>query len=97
MMRRIAAAAALAVMLSPWAGQAGERTVALNVTNLGCATCVPIVKKVLARIPGVIAVEVKEDGAVDAVASVTFDDNRTAVPALIAATTNAGYPSAAKN
>jgi copper chaperone CopZ len=33
----------------------------------------------------------------DKTAVVTFDDAQTAVPALIAATTNAGYPSALKS
>ena len=33
----------------------------------------------------------------DKTAVVTFDDAKTAVPALTAATTNAGYPSALKS
>jgi hypothetical protein len=33
----------------------------------------------------------------DKTAVVTFDDAKTAVPALISATTNAGYPSALKS
>ena len=93
MSRHIAAAAALAVMLSPLAGHAAEKTVVLNVTNANCELCAPIVKRALARVPGVKAVEVKQaDQMADPVATVTFDDAATNVPALIAATTNAGYP-----
>lgn len=94
MIRYLAAAAALALMLSPLAAQAGEKTVVLNVANATCALCAPIVKKSLARVPGVAAVEVKQEGQMaDLVARVTFDDAVANVPALIAATTNAGYPS----
>jgi mercuric ion binding protein len=94
MIRHIVAAAAFAVMLSPLAGQAREQTVVLNVTNANCELCAPIVKKSLARVPGVKAVEVKQaDQMADPVATVTFDDAVTDVQALIAATTNAGYPS----
>lgn len=94
MIRHIAAAAALAVLLSPVAAPAAEQTVVLNVTNANCELCAPIVKKSLARVPGVKAVQVKQaDQMADPVATVTFDDAATNVPALIAATTNAGYPS----
>jgi mercuric ion binding protein len=44
-------------------------------------------------VPGVAKVAVSY---ADKAAVVTFDDARTAVPALISATTNAGYPSALK-
>jgi periplasmic mercuric ion binding protein len=51
-------------------------------------------KKALVRVSGVKAVQVKQAGQMaDPVATVTFDDAVTNVPALIAATTNAGYPS----
>lgn len=94
MIRHLAAAAALAVALSPWAGQAAEKTAVLNVDNATCALCAPIVKKALSRVSGVTAVQVKEASAMSgAVATVTFDDAVTSVPTLIAATTNAGYPS----
>ncbi len=94
MIRHVAAAAALAIMLSPFAGQAAEKTVVLNVDNATCELCAPIVKKTLARVSGVKAVEMKEASAdASAVAMVTFDDAVTNVPALVAATTNAGYPS----
>lgn len=93
MFRRLAAATASLLMLSPWAVQAAEKTVVLKVANANCELCAPIVKKSLARVPGVKAVDVKQaDKMADPIATVTFDDTVTNVPALIAATTNAGYP-----
>jgi mercuric ion binding protein len=58
-----------------------------------CADCPFIVKKSLEGIPGVARVAVSFK---DKTATVTYDDARTDVKALSAATTNAGYPSAPK-
>ncbi|MGH8507790.1 MAG: mercury resistance system periplasmic binding protein MerP [Gammaproteobacteria bacterium] len=69
---------------------AAERTVILNVDNMSCPTCAPIVKKSLMRIDGVILSDVSAETNT---ATVTFDDAKTGVAALIDATTNAGYPS----
>jgi len=91
-------AAVLAIALSPLAAQAAEKTVVLTVDNATCELCAPIVKKTLSRVEGVKAVEVIEAHANSgAVATVTFDDTAADVPKLIAATTNAGYPSHLKN
>jgi mercuric ion binding protein len=98
MIRHITAAAALAIMLSPLTVQAAEKTVVLNVDNATCELCAPIVKRTLARVSGVKAVEVKDANAMSsAVATVTFDDAITNVSTLIAATTNAGFPSRVVN
>lgn len=98
MIRHVVAAAALALALSPWAAQAADKTVVLNVRNANCELCAPIVEKSLTRVKGVKAVEVKQaDQEADPVATVTFDDAVTNVSALIAATTNAGYPSQPAN
>lgn len=94
MSRHTVAVALLAFALSPLVAQAAEKTVVLDVSNANCELCAPIVKKSLARVAGVKAVEVKQaDQMADPVATVTFDDAITTVSALIAATTNAGYPS----
>ncbi len=94
MIRHVAAAAALAIVLSPWAAGAAEKTVVLNVDNVTCELCAPIVKKTLSRVSGVKAVLVKEANAMSgAVATVTFDDTVTNVEVLVDATTKAGYPS----
>ncbi len=73
---------------------AGENTVTLAVQNMYCAACPFTVRSSLEAVPGVEKVVVSY---ADKTAIVTFDDAKTAVPALIAATTNAGYPSAPKS
>jgi mercuric ion binding protein len=98
MIRLSVTAAALAIMLSPLAAYAGEKTVVLNVDNASCELCGPIVKKTLSRVEGVKSVQIKEANADSgAVATVTFDDATADVPKLIAAATNAGYPARLKN
>ncbi|MFH0342998.1 MAG: mercury resistance system periplasmic binding protein MerP [Chromatiales bacterium] len=69
---------------------AAERTVILNVDNMSCPACAPIVKTSLMRIEGVVISDVSTETNT---ATVTFDDAKTSVAALIDATTNAGYPS----
>jgi mercuric ion binding protein len=73
---------------------AAERTVTLTVSNMYCAACPHTVKASLEAVPGVktVVVYYKEKTAV-----VTYDDAATAVNALTAATTNAGYPSTPKS
>lgn len=72
---------------------AGEKTVTLAVQNMDCAACPFTVKSSLQAVPGVTKAVVS---FADKTAVVTFDDAKTTVPALITATTNAGYPSAPK-
>jgi mercuric ion binding protein len=69
---------------------AADRTVRLAVENMDCAACPLIVKQSLARVPGVTKVEVSYARKS---ASVTFDDAKATVAALIEATTTSGYPS----
>lgn len=78
-------------LLASGAAFANEQTVTLNVANATCELCGPVVKRSLNRVSGVLDVQMSEaNGA--AVARVRFEDSRTSVPALIATTTNAGYP-----
>ena len=72
---------------------AGEKTVTLAVPSMYCAACPITVKSSLEAVPGVVKVVVS---LADKTAVVTFDDTKTASPALITATTNAGYPSVIK-
>jgi mercuric ion binding protein len=96
MIRHIAAAAGLAILLSPWVAQAAEKTATLNVHNAYCELCPSIVTKALEKVSGVKTVKVTSpDAAGDMTASVTFDDAVATVARLISATTNAGYPSQA--
>ena len=73
---------------------AGEKTVTLAVPGMYCATCPITVKSSLEAVPGVekVVVSLRKKTAV-----VTFDDAKTGLPALISATTNAGYPSTPKS
>jgi len=91
MMRFAATTMSLLGVLASSVAFAGERTVTLAVQNMYCSACPLTVKASLQAVPGVAKVVVSY---ADKTAVVTFDDARTAVPALISATTNAGYPSA---
>jgi mercuric ion binding protein len=72
---------------------AGEKTVTLAVQNMYCSACPITVKSSLEAVPGVAKAVVSYENKT---AVVTFDDTKTALTALIAATTNAGYPSEIK-
>jgi mercuric ion binding protein len=73
---------------------AGEKTVTLTVQNMYCSACPITVKSSLEAVPGVAKAVMSYENKT---AVVTFDDAETGVPALISATTNAGYPSALKS
>ncbi len=89
-MKRLSTAAFAALMLLAAHGaSAAERTVTLKVDNLFCATCPYIVKRTLSRIPGVTEVEVSYE---EKTAVVTFDDRKTDLAALLAATAGTGFP-----
>lgn len=72
---------------------AGEKTVTLAVQNMYCTACPLIVRSSLEKVPGVAKVVVSYPAKT---AIVTFDDAKATLPALIGATTKAGYPSALK-
>lgn len=98
MFRLSITAAAFAIILSPLAVQAAEKTVVLSVANASCELCGPIVKKTLSRVEGVKSVQITEVNADSgAVATVTYDDATADVPKLIAAATDAGYPAKLRN
>ena len=82
----------ISLLVSP-AAYAAEKTIALAVPNMYCAACPITVKSSLEAVPGVVKVVVS---LADKTAVVTFDDTKTAPPALMTATTNSGYPSAIK-
>jgi mercuric ion binding protein len=73
---------------------AADKTITLAVRNMYCAACPHTVKASLQAVPGVKAVTVSYKYKT---AIVTYDDARTDVKALTAATTDAGYPSAPKS
>jgi periplasmic mercuric ion binding protein len=89
-MRRLVTVVALAAgLLATRAAMAAEQTVTLAISNMYCSACPLTVKKALTAVPGVAKAEVSYK---DRTAVVTFDDQKTAVQALIDAVTNAGYP-----
>lgn len=94
MMKSFIAATFALGLLASSAALAAEKTVTLAVKNMTCVACPFTVKSSLQAVPGVkkVAVSFEDKSAV-----VTFDDAKTNVSALTAATTNAGYPSAPKS
>ena len=87
-------AIAVSALLLSWSVQAAEKTVVLDVKNADWVLCPPIVKQSLLRVKGVKNVEIRQaDQMADFMPTVTFDDTVANEPALIAATTKAGYPS----
>ena len=81
-------------MFSPSSVLAAIQTVTLDVQKMTCATCPITIKKALSKVNGVrnidVSLEKKE-------AVVVFDDAQTNAPALIEATTNAGFPARIKD
>jgi mercuric ion binding protein len=90
-MKRALSALALATALSATGPVvAAEKTVTLAVNGMYCSACPYIVKQSLAKIGGVgkVAVSYEKQTAI-----ISYDDQKTTVAALTAATTQAGYPS----
>ena len=87
-------AVASAFFLLSTAASAAEKTVTLAVENMTCTACPHIVKGSLTAVPGVSHVEVS---FADKTATVTYDDAKAAIAALVRATTDAGYPSVPKS
>ncbi|MBC2693627.1 mercury resistance system periplasmic binding protein MerP, partial [Pseudomonas kielensis] len=73
---------------------AATQTVTLSVPGMTCAACPITVKKAISKVDGVSKTDVIFDKRE---ATVTFDDAKTSVQALMKATENAGYPSTLKN
>jgi mercuric ion binding protein len=89
-----ASVAVIVSVLTSSGAVAAEKTVTLTVQHMTCAACPGTVKASLQRVPGVTNIVVSAE---DKTAVVTYDDSKTQVDALVKATTNAGYPSAAKS
>lgn len=89
-MKAITFALLSAAVLASSPAVAADRRVTLAVDNMTCVTCVPTVRSSLSRVAGVRRVEVSAEART---ATVIYDDRMTNVAALVAATTNAGYPS----
>ena len=94
-MRHLLAALTFAfTSLSVSTAFAGEQTIKLAVEGLGCPSCYFIVKRSIARVPGVNSVDLFYDAKYEAeVATVTFDDTITSAEAVSNATDANGFPS----
>lgn len=90
MMKRLVTATALVFGFAAVPVLAADRTVTLKVENMYCELCPLTVEKSLTSVGGVSAARVSFE---QKTATVTFDDSKTSVAALTAATTKAGYPS----
>lgn len=92
-MKKLLALFALSTLIAApaWAAM---KTVTLSVPGMTCAACPFTVKAALSKVEGVSKIDVIFDKRE---ATVTFDDAKTSVQALMKATSNAGYPSTFKN
>ena len=86
-MRLLALGFLVLIASTAWAN---PRTVSLSVPTMDCPVCPITVKQALTKVPGVTRAEVSFERRL---ATVTFDDAKTNVEALMHATTNAGFPS----
>jgi len=91
-MKKLVTALTLAVAfsVSAWAA---KKTVTLSVPGMTCAACPITVKKALTKVDGVVKTEVSLEKKE---ATVTYDNGKTSVNALLDATKSAGYPSSVK-
>lgn len=85
--------AAIAALVMNGALAAPPTTVTLDVKNMYCDLCPVTVRKSLERVPGVA--EAKVDFS-QKTALVKFDPDKVSAPALVKATTDAGFPSAVR-
>ena len=83
-------AALVFLAVSSTSAWAGEQSVTLSVPKMDCEVCPITVKKALGKVVGVSRTDVS---VAKREVIVTFDDAKTNVSALTAATKNAGYPS----
>lgn len=83
---------AFAALLAAGSAQAAQRTALLEVKNVSCVTCAPIVKRAIERVAGVTNVTVAEKDGGMAVATVVYDDAEVRPEALAQASINVGYP-----
>lgn len=92
-MNKLALAFCAFILILPAAGIAEERRIQLTLENMTCKMCGFTVRKSLEKTDGVTNSRVNFDSKT---ATITFNDEKTTIEALIAATTDAGYPSKVK-
>lgn len=75
-----------------WCGSAlaaTPRQVVLDVQNMTCPTCSITIEKALDKVPGVSGEQIDVEAAT---VVVTFDAERTGIPTVVRAITEAGFP-----
>ena len=80
------------VLMALWTGAAlaaTPKTAVLNVENMTCPACSITIEKALDKVPGVSKTQIDTNAAT---VTVSFDAERTNVPALAHAVTEAGFP-----
>lgn len=83
------------VMLT-WVGvvvAATPKQVVLNVENMTCAACSITIEKALDQVPGVTGKQVNTKAGT---VVVTFDAERTSLPVVTRAITDAGFPASVR-
>ena len=86
--------AALMIASMPFAALAATpKTAVLDVQNMTCTLCPVTVKKSLEHVPGVSQARIDFEKKT---ATIAFDADKTTTAALVKATTDAGYPSTAR-
>lgn len=86
----------LALMAALWAGTAAAtppETVVLDAANMTCPACSITIEKALEKVTGVTDTRVDTQAAT---VRVTFDSERTSVPIIARAVTEAGFPAKAR-
>ena len=86
----------LGMVMLTWVGVALAATpkqVVLNVKNMTCPACSITIEKALDKVPGVSKAQVDTKAAT---VTVDFDADRTNVPVIARAITEAGFPAKAK-
>ena len=86
--------APLLIALPVAAFAATPQTAVLDVQKMTCSMCAITIRKALEKVPGVIDANVDYDHKT---ATVKYDPDKASPPALVKATTNAGFPSTLHN
>jgi periplasmic mercuric ion binding protein len=86
--------ASFLIVLPVAAFAATTQIAVLDVQNMTCSMCSITIRKALERVPGVIDAKVDYDHKT---ATVKYDPDKASPPALVKATTNAGFPSTLHN
>ena len=90
---RVFALGLVAMLWTDLALAVTPQTVVLQVKNMTCPACSITIEKALDKVPGVSKAQVNTEAAT---VTVSFDAERTSVPALARAISDAGFPAKAR-